>query len=279
MSSRRLLLCTDMDRTLIPNGLATESEFARQRFSDFVAEPEIRLVYVTGRDRQLVMQAIVDYNLPIPDYVIADVGTKIYKIKKSEWQVLDEWTQQIDGDWRGQSRLDLQQLLAEVAGLTLQEHEKQNQHKLSYYVDLQSDRKKILDKIQVFFDKSGIAANLVWSLDDEKNQGLLDILPQSANKLHAVIFLQQRLRYEFGEVLFAGDSGNDLDVLASLIPSVLVANASDEVRDAAKKSACDSGNSSALYCADGRYLTMNGNYAAGILEGVWHFFSEYRDHL
>jgi len=268
-----------MDRTLIPNGLATESEFARQRFSDFVAEPEVRLVYVTGRDLQLVKQAIVDYDLPIPDYVITDVGTKIYKIKESEWQALDEWAHQIDGDWRGQSRLDLQQLLTEVAGLTLQEHEKQNQHKLSYYVDLQKDKKRILNKVETFFNELGIAANLVWSLDDETNQGLLDILPKSANKLHAVTFLQQRLRYEFGEMLFSGDSGNDLDVLASLIPSVLVANASDEVRDAAKKLACDRGHSLALYCADGRYLTMNGNYAAGILEGVWHFFAEYRDHL
>lgn len=279
MSRRRLLLCTDMDRTLIPNGLAAESQFARQRFSNFVAAPEVMLVYVTGRDQQLVVQAIADYNLPLPDYAITDVGTKIYKITGTQWQVLDDWTQHIDGDWRGKSILDLQPLLAAITGLTLQENERQNQHKLSYYVDLQRDKKIILNRIEACFGELGIATNLIWSIDDETSQGLLDILPLSANKLHAITFLQQRLRYGLDEILFAGDSGNDLDVLDSRIPSVLVANASDEVRDAVQKSTDDRGNSSALYCANGQYLAMNGHYAAGILEGVWHFFSEHREHL
>jgi len=268
-----------MDRTLLPNGLAIESKFARQRFNDFVAAPGVTLVYVTGRNRRLVVQAIVDYNLPLPDYAITDVGTKIYKIENREWQELQDWTQQIAIDWQGKSIIDIQSLLADIVGLTLQESKKQNQHKLSYYVDLTCDKQKILEAVDIVLYQSGIAANTIWSVDDDIKLGLLDILPKSANKLHAVTFLQQRLHYKPKETLFAGDSGNDLDVMGSIIPSVLVANASDEIREIARKLAYDAGNSTSLYCANGQHVGMNGNYAAGILEGVWHFYAEYRGSL
>ncbi|VAW85017.1 HAD-superfamily hydrolase subfamily IIB [hydrothermal vent metagenome] len=277
--ARRLLLCTDMDRTLIPNGSAVESRFARQRFTDFITVPEVTLVYVTGRDRQRVTQAMADYDLPLPDYAITDVGTRIYKIKNREWQELQDWTQQIGNDWQGKSVMDIQNFLTDIGGLRLQESEKQNKHKLSYYVDLTHDKLKILEAVNVLLRQSGIAANIIWSIDDEMNLGLLDILPKSANKLHAVTFLQRQLHYKPGETLFAGDSGNDLDVMGSIIPSVLVANASDEIREVARKLAYDAGNSASLYCANGQYVGMNGNYAAGILEGVWHFYAEYRDSL
>lgn len=267
-----------MDRTLIPNGLAVESKFARSRFNDFVVAPEVTLVYVTGRDKGLVIQAIADYDLPLPDYAITDVGTKIYKIENRKWHELQDWTQQLDVDWEGKSILEVQNLLAGIAGLVLQESEKQNHHKLSYYVDLTFDKQSILDAVDVLLCQFGIAANMIWSVDDEMNQGLLDILPKNANKLHAVIFLQQRLHYEPEETLFAGDSGNDLDVMGSMIPSVLVANASDDIREAAHKLAYESGNSDTLYCANG-YRGMNGNYAAGILEGVWHFYARHRNKL
>ena len=60
--STRLLLCSDLDRTLLPNGQQPESPGARERFTRFVPRPEVNLVYVTGRHRQLVEQAI---RLPI----------------------------------------------------------------------------------------------------------------------------------------------------------------------------------------------------------------------
>jgi len=267
-----------MDRTLIPNGSAVESKLARSRFNEFVTAPEVTLVYVTGRDRGQVIQAIADYNLPLPDYAITDVGTKIYQIENQKWLELQDWTQQIDVDWQVKPITDIQKLLTNITGLMLQESEKQNHHKLSYYVDLIRDKQSILDAIDVILGQAGITANVIWSVDDEMNQGLLDILPKSANKLHAITFLQQRLHYEYGEILFAGDSGNDLDVMGSIIPSVLVANASDDIREMARKLADEAGNSAALYCASG-HKGMNGNYAAGILEGVWHFYAEQRNKL
>ncbi|MDH5258324.1 MAG: haloacid dehalogenase, partial [Gammaproteobacteria bacterium] len=54
---RRLLLCTDLDRTLLPNGRQPESEQARKLFGRLASRPEVTLVYVTGRDPVLVEDA------------------------------------------------------------------------------------------------------------------------------------------------------------------------------------------------------------------------------
>ena len=70
------------------------------------------------------------------------------------------------------------------------------------------------------------------------------------------------------QVLFAGDSGNDLQVLASSVPSVLVGNATADVAREAVALATEAGHREALHVARGGLFGMNGNYAAGILEGV-----------
>ncbi len=77
MTDLPLLLCTDLDRTLIPNGAQPESPQARGRFNGLVRQPHITLVFVTGRDRGLVEQAIGEYGLPSPEFVIADAGSSI----------------------------------------------------------------------------------------------------------------------------------------------------------------------------------------------------------
>ena len=102
--------------------------------------------------------------------------------------------------------------------------------------------------------------------------GLLDVLPSRGNKLHAVEFLMQQCGFSSADTVFAGDSGNDLQVLSSAIPAVLVANASPEVRVAAEQQATALGHASQLYLAAGGLLGMNGNYSGGMLEGIAHYF-------
>jgi sucrose-6-phosphatase len=55
---KRLLLCTDLDRTLIPNGFQPESPSAKKRFARLAARPEICLVYVTGRHQELIARRL-----------------------------------------------------------------------------------------------------------------------------------------------------------------------------------------------------------------------------
>lgn len=276
MTEPRLLLCTDMDRTVIPNGHQKESPAARASFRSFCTDPSVTLVYVTGRDMALVEQAITQYRLPVPDYVISDVGTKIYHRENASWQSLERWEREIDVDWNGWTHSRLRDLLHGFTELKLQEKEKQNTHKLSYYVELGVEIGTLLGKLDSTLEAHGVSASLIWSIDEPENIGLLDILPRNATKLHGVEFLRQMLGYSLNEMVFAGDSGNDLPVLASPIPSVLVANASDDVKRAALDEAKACGHESALYLANGSSLGMNGNYTAGVLEGVWHYQPAYR---
>jgi len=262
----RLLICTDLDRTLIPNGSQPESPDARQRFSRFVNRKQITLAYVSGRHRQLIEQAIKEYQLPMPDYAIADVGSTIYRIEQGTWHPWQAWSDEIGGDWQGLSREKMHALLSDIDALKLQEVEKQNIHKLSYYLPLQHDQQGIIDAIQARLHAKNVQANVIWSVDELKGVGLLDILPAGANKLHAIRFLMQQKGYDESETIFAGDSGNDLDVLLSPVQSVLVANADDEVRRAV-----EGASAATLYLASGALLNMNGNYSAGILEGVAHY--------
>ncbi|MBU0594945.1 MAG: HAD-IIB family hydrolase [Gammaproteobacteria bacterium] len=263
---KRFLLCTDLDRTLIPNGPQPESPLARERFKRLVSNNKVTLAYVTGRHRALIKQAIVEFGLPQPDFAIADVGSTIYQTDATGWHQWKAWDEQIAPDWCGLSHDELHKLLSGFPELSLQEREKQNRHKLSFYIPLETDAQNLIGEMETRLKQANIRANLIWSIDEPARIGLLDILPASANKLHAIHFLMQQKGFGHNNTVFAGDSGNDLDVLLSDIPAVLVANADGEVKNAAAMAHKD-----ALYLARGSYLGMNGNYSAGILEGIAHY--------
>jgi len=275
----RLLLCTDMDRTIIPNGRQPEHPDARERFRQLSSLPAVKLVYVTGRHLQLVEQAITDYQLPGPDYAITDVGTKIYQRVQAEWTEMLSWQKQIASDWRGKNHGQLQQALSRFPQLTLQEQSKQNDFKLSYYLPLTAERDKLLQQIDRQLTQLGVVASLIWSIDEPEQIGLLDVLPRNATKLHGIEFLQQQLGYQHQEVIFAGDSGNDLPVLVSPIRSVLVANAEPEIKQQALQLAKQNGYAESLYLARQENFPLGGNYSAGVLQGVAFFAPEIGDKL
>ena len=268
----RLLICTDLDRTLIGNGPQSESSGARQHFTMLAARPEITIAYVSGRHRALVEQAITNYCLPIPDFVVGDVGTTIYHVGvEQDWLHQLEWEQEIAKDWAGRTHADLKKLLQDLPDLRIQEAVKQNNYKLSYYVPQQSNCHALSVVIRHRLDAEGITANLIWSVDEPAGVGLLDVLPARASKYHAIESLMKQHDFNYANTVFCGDSGNDIEVLASPIPAVLVANSQLDVRELSRRLADEMGYSEQLYIAEGDFMGMNGNYSAGVLEGVAHF--------
>jgi len=261
----KILLCCDMDRTVIPNGHAQESPHARLLFTALIEQHKIMLVYVTGRHKKLIEQAIQEYNLPVPDYAIADVGSTIYNITQTHWEIDSEWHESIAPDWRGKQRSDLKELLIDYPELTLQESEKQNQFKLSYYAPENTKKDILISELKERFKQHSILASFIWSIDDITHQGLLDILPSSANKLHAIRFLMEKLKFNESNTVFAGDSGNDMEVLVSSIKSIIVGNATDNIKQEALQNDNVSENKQQLYIAQG-------NYSTGIIEGLKHYF-------
>lgn len=269
-----ILVCTDLDRTLLPNGSQPESTSARPRFRALAAHPDVRVAYVTGRHHALVDLAINEFDVPVPDFLIGDVGTSIYRVQGREWLPQHDWQRQIATSWGGRDGDALHQLIADVNGLLLQEPAKQGPCKLSYYTPEDWDRPARLAEIEAHFVAAGIAANLVWSLDEHAGTGLLDVLPAAASKLTAVQWLIQHEGLEAGRTVCAGDSGNDLAMLTGPINAVLVANATADVRADAASLAEAAGYPDRLYQAKGDFHGMNGYYASGILEGVAHYLPE-----
>lgn len=269
---QRLLLCTDLDRTLIPNGPQPESPGARAHFSSLVSRAEVTLAYVTGRHRTLVEEAMRAYELPVPDFVVGDVGTTIYEVGSGQlWKRLVDWEREIAADWNGHSHLDLLGLLDDLPELRPQEPDKQNDYKLSYYACFGCDRGALSTTIRDRLDKANVRVNLVWSVDDLEQVELLDVLPERASKQHAIDALIALLGFRHDESIFCGDSGNDIEVLSGPVPAVLVANCRPEVRELAERLVRERDLVDRLYVARGDFMGMNGNYSAGILEGVAHY--------
>ncbi len=276
-----IFLFSDLDRTLIPNGDQPESPGARSLFRQLIASGLIRLAYVSGRDKELVRQAINEFQLPKPDFVIGDVGTSLYRLKGKSWILDHSWENEISSDWSGYENEDIVELVTSTGedDLELQPAEKQGAYKVSYYTDPGESGRSSTACISELLQDKGIDANLVWSIDEAENRGLLDILPAGANKISAIRFVMKQEKIAEERVVFAGDSGNDLDGLTSGLQAILVANAHQDIRLEAVETARSKGFDHKLYLAHGEKYTLNGNYSAGVLEGLGHFFPELEDWL
>jgi HAD superfamily hydrolase (TIGR01484 family) len=274
--SDRVLICTDLDRTLLPNGKQSESPGARQCFARLAAREEVSLAYVSGRHLALIEKAITNYVLPQPDYVVADVGTSLYEYADDCWRRRCDWDEQFAPDWGNMDHASIRLLFSDIIDLQLQEATKQSRYKLSFYVPLYTDRHMLLPAMQQRLEKHKVNASLIWSIDEPAGIALLDVVPAGATKYHAVEYLVNSEGFTLESAVFAGDSGNDLPVLTSSIRAVLVANATGEVREEAWQQARARGTADSLYLARGGFMGMNGNYSAGILEGVVHFLPRTR---
>ena len=271
---QKILICSDLDRTIIPNGYQEESAHARPVFRQIAEHANIHLTYVSGRDKQLIIDAIEEFYLPLPDYAIGDVGTTFYRIINGNWQLSDEWSDEISQDWQGLNWEGLAEYFEDMKDVRLQELEKQSPHKLSFYTDQDVDQPHLKEKIRLVLMQRNLRANIIWSVDEISSRGLLDIIPARANKLHAIQFLMKQEQFFDDKTVFAGDSGNDLDVLTSGLRAILVKNAADEVRKEAVEKLSAKHMMHRLYFPEGNYCGMNGYYAAGVIEGLVHFFPE-----
>ena len=269
-----ICLCSDLDRTILPNGFQEESPGVRYALRKIAKQAGMTLVYVTGRNRSLVVDAIDEFDIPVPDYVIGDVGTTLYRMAGSGWKMVKSWWQHIGKDWKDLTGQDLSQLLEGLDELQLQEPEKQSRYKLSYYADSTVDHRRLVDRIYRRLQNKGIAAAVVWSVDEAREMGLIDILPKHATKLHAIKFFLKMQRISEDLAVFAGDSGNDMDALTSGLRAILVKNATEDVREEALEILSKKQMADRLYLARGDFLGMNGNYTAGVLEGLAYFFPQ-----
>ncbi len=263
-----IFICTDLDRTLIPNGEQTLSEGALDIFKNICNLDTIQLCYVTGRNLNLTNQAIIEYDLPIADFLICDVGASAYYRDNNKYTIDNHWKNEIESDWNGMDINLIQELLDDINDLYLQEKDNQSIFKLSYYSKNKPEIqiKEINKRLKII----NVNVNIISSYDERDSLFLIDILPRSVSKLHAINYLMEKNGDSYDNTVFCGDSGNDLDVFTSGMPSILVKNAHQNIIDSINEVE-KSGVALNIYKAKGDYFHLNGNYVAGILEGLSHF--------
>jgi sucrose-6F-phosphate phosphohydrolase len=262
------ILATDLDRTLLPNGSWPADPDAIELFNDLTQKHDVLVVYVTGRNLDLTENAISEFGVRYPHILIGDVGTSIRKYEQGRWRHFDGWDTHVQ---RTSPRWDADAVRSAVAGLdglTEQEREHCSPFKQSYYVD--HDRNEAIlqtvdERVKGRFDEV-----IVYSFDSQTGKGLLDFLPQSATKQTALEFVADQLGANKSDVVFCGDSGNDVFPLTAGFSGVLVRNADDQLV-ASVKQATETHPELEIYHAKGGFRGLNGFYASGVIEGAYHY--------
>lgn len=262
------ILATDMDRTLLPNGSWEADSEAIDLFNRLTREQDVLVVYVTGRNLALTEKAIEEFGVRYPDVLCGDVGTSIRKYRDGQWHFDEGWVTHVT---RSSPRWDAQQIraaVADIGGMREQEQEHLNQFKQSYYVD-HSRREEILravdEQVAGKYDEV-----IVYSFDSQDGKGLLDFLPDSATKQTALEYVAQEFGAAKQDVVFCGDSGNDIFPLTAGFAGVLVRNADEQLVENVKKAMADKPELR-IYFAQGNFRGLNGYYTSGVIEGAFHY--------
>lgn len=262
------ILATDLDRTLLPNGSWEADTQAIDLFNTLTRNHDILLVYVTGRNLDLTEQAIHEYGIRHPDILCSDVGTTIRQYENGQWEIDRGWERAVHQASPRWHAARVAELLSEVAGLRQQEQANQSPFKQSYYVD-HENRGPILaeveDRVKGRFDEV-----IIYSFDSRSGEGLLDLLPGSATKRTAVEYIADSHHSRYSEVVFCGDSGNDIEPLTAGFSGVAVKN-SDQQLTTSLRAAISANPEIKVYFARGEFRGLNGNYTSGVIEGCYHY--------
>ncbi|WPL19630.1 Mannosylfructose-phosphate phosphatase [Thiorhodovibrio winogradskyi] len=262
------VLATDLDRTLLPNGSWEPDPQAVDLFNRLTREQDTHVIYVTGRSLELTEQAIADFGIRHPHVLIGDVGTTIREHQDGGWHFDEDWTTHVRAKSPRWNVAGIKNAVAGIDGLREQPPENLNPFKQSYFVDHARNEailKLVDEQVKGHFDESAI-----YSFDSQSGEGLLDFLPTSANKQTALEFVAGKLGLEKSEVVFCGDSGNDVFPLTAGFSGVLVRNADEQLVSSVKQAQAENPRLK-VYFAQGNFNGLSGYYTSGVIEGACHY--------
>lgn len=233
------LIITDLDNTL------TGDEEALAEFSDMIREHKfIGFGIATGRRLDSAMELLEQLQLPKPDLIDTDAGTKLHY---GENLTPDRsWRKQIDYAWKPK---EIRKVLDPIEGLYPQAEEHQSEFKISYEYDAKEAPNSV--ELKKILRAAGVRAKVVVSL------GMyLDVIPVRGGSDLSMRHLLWKWGFSPDNVLVAGDSGNDAGMLLGRTLGVVVGNHSREL-DRLR-------NRPRIYFAEGEH-------ARGILEGIEYY--------
>lgn len=234
----KLLVC-DIDDTLLGDPSALH-----QLFEQLGQHDNIGFAIATGRPLENALKTLKDNHIPLPDVLISSVGSEIHYLRQRQGDF--NWERHIHYRWEPQR---LRQTLAQVPGLKIQPEDQQRSHKISYFLD--AKKAPPFREIVRLLRRNNLSANLIYS-----HQAYLDVLPIRASKGQALRYLGAKWGIPPEQMLVAGGSGNDIEMLRGDTLAVVVGNHSPEVGQLRGEPL--------IYFAAACH-------AAGVLEGMAHY--------
>jgi sucrose-6F-phosphate phosphohydrolase len=262
------ILATDLDRTLLPNGSWEADPDAIAMFNELTETHDVLVVYVTGRNLALTEKAIKEYGVRYPDVLCGDVGTSIRKYVDGQWQFDAGWITRVRQASPRWDAAAIRDAVSGIEGMREQEAEHLNQFKQSYYVEHDKNT-AVLEQVDKVV-KGRFDEVIIYSFDSQDGKGLLDFLPASATKLTALEYVAEEFGAAKQDVVFCGDSGNDIFPLTAGFCGVLVRNADDQLVENVKQAMQDIPGLK-IYFARGGFRGLQGYYTSGVIEGAYHY--------
>lgn len=262
------ILATDLDRTLLPNGSWPPDPGAIELFNELTEKHKVLVVYVTGRNLRLSEEAINEFGIRHPHVLIGDVGTSIRKYEQGEWSHDLGWDAHVRDTSPKWDADAVREIVAGIDGMREQEREHCGPFKQSYYVEHERNE-EVLKQVEALV-KGNFDEVIIYSYDSQSGDGLLDFLPQSATKQTALEYIAEEFGTDKSEVVFCGDSGNDVFPLTAGFSGVMVRNADDQlVANVAQ--AAQANPELKIYHARGGFNNLSGYYTSGVIEGAYHY--------
>lgn len=208
-----ILFATDLDGTMYAKNSEPSIEYKGQlnKLKEWLKKDNVLSIYVTARNLRLVEEVIKKYDLPIPDFVAAEVGTNLYERKKNKWHRVKEWRSELNKYWEKNTGEIIRGFMDKQEGAKPQEDDNQGEFKKCYYVYTHESAEKIRKKLRGYLDNLGIKVTMLVSGSGERLY--VDFLPINGSKGDVVNFVAKRLNIPMEMVFYSGDSGNDEDAL------------------------------------------------------------------
>ncbi len=224
MAPGRRALVSDVDGTLLDAGRPCADA---ARLGAALVAADAALVLCSGRGLELSLVAarlLADAGLPRPSALVCAVGSEVYAWDGAGYVRDEEWRRRLTAS--GFAAPAVRQALDALPGLTPQPEDAQGEHKVSYLVEGDASVAAAAGALAA----RGVPARLVYSAGR-----YLDVLPPPASKGGALLRLVERWSLAPGDVVAAGDSGNDRELLVTAadagMVAVLVANHAPELAD------------------------------------------------
>ena len=235
------LIVSDIDHTLLGDDTSLKKFITLLNSTD----SKVGFAVATGRTVDSAFSVLKENKVPYPDIIISSVGAEIYYNYHGKLIYSTGWDAHLRHQWK---REKIKQLLSSFDFLQYQEEETQRKYKISYYT---SDVPKNIEKVRSTVVKNKLKANVIFS-----HGQYLDILPYRASKGKAIRYLAYRWNIPYENILVAGDSGNDSEMLKGDLLGVVVANYSSELEELKGQN---------------RIYFAKRNYAGGIIDGIEHY--------